>query len=346
MCGITGFNRAPRSSIPNGRRFAREALLAIESRGRDATGAAWFEKDDLDYVYYDKAQGPASRIAPALALPGKGITTLVGHTRYLTLGTAHDNDNNHPVVHGRITAVHNGRVENHDELIGLAGVPRVGKVDSFAFAALLSQQDALGAAHPKDLLELVHGVASIAWLDGSEPGVLHLARLSTRPLSVGWTKRGDFVFASTQGALRRTASKADVTILDVMDIPEGTYLRVKDGAFEEWESFKVNPPKVQQLDFDMPRGSAVPKAKSAKGQKRDANKGKRRPTVSSYEPDKDPVVMSHNEYLARLDGFEAWEDQIDWDQLVPRRGWNDWPARELARREAGLDGEHDDDLFG
>jgi glucosamine 6-phosphate synthetase-like amidotransferase/phosphosugar isomerase protein len=341
MCGICGFNRASKSSIPNGRKFATASLLAIESRGRDATGAAWFEKGDDDYVYYDKAQGPATRIAPKLAMPAKGITTLVGHTRYLTLGTALDNDNNHPVVHGRITAVHNGRVENHDELVELAGVPRVGKVDSFAFAALLSQQDRLGADHPKELLELVHGVAAIAWLDGSDPGVLHLARLSTRPLAVGWTKRGDLVFASTQSALRRTAVTAGVGITDIIDIPEGTYLRVRDGAFEEWSTFKVNHPKVKQLDFDMPKGMARP----ARQDKPKGKKGKRRPTVSSYDPDKDPVVMSHNEYLARLDGFEAWEDQVDWDSLVPRRGWDNWPARELAARSGDVEPD-DDTLFG
>ena len=33
-----------------------------------------------------------------------------------------------------------------------------------------------------------------------------------------------------------------------------------------------------------------------------------------------------SEYLANLDGFEPWEagiDGIDWDNVVPRRGWKD-----------------------
>lgn len=38
MCGLAGFCRAETTSIPNGRKFARQLALAIEDQGKHATG--------------------------------------------------------------------------------------------------------------------------------------------------------------------------------------------------------------------------------------------------------------------------------------------------------------------
>ena len=253
MCGIAGYSRHPdRSSIPNGRKFAIALAHAIESRGRDATGFAWQERDDAENVWYSKQRGRATKVAADLALPNQGIRNLLAHTRYLTLGSAADNNNNHPVVADHVVLTHNGRIENHDELVELAGLARIGKVDSWSVAALLSQQSELSANSPQELLELVVGVAALAWLDTSDPDVMHLARLSTRPLTVGWTKRGDLVYSSTRRTLEQGAKLGGVGVTDIIDIPEGTYLRVRGGAFEVWDTIKVNPPTIKQQTLDMP----------------------------------------------------------------------------------------------
>lgn len=284
----------------------------IESRGRDATGFAWQERKDDDHVWYSKDAGPATKVAHRLALPGNGITNLLAHTRFATLGGSDNTDNVHPVVSENITVTHNGRVENHDELVKLSGLERIGEVDSWSIPALLSQQDALGADHPTELLELIHGVAAIAWLDAYDSGVLHLARLSTRPLTVGWTKKGDLVYSSTRRTLREGAAQGGVKIKDVIDIPEGTYLRVRDGAFEEWSTFKVNPPAKQQADLDMPGAKSKP-AKKGKGK----SKGQMKlppytdlwSSVSSFDPDLDIFAgePSDEDLLA---GFDSWEENV------------------------------------
>lgn len=329
ICGIAGFSRnRTTTSIPNGRRFAVALLKTIESRGKHATGVGWWDRN-TDIPWYSKNPGPARHVAETLALPKTGITTLIGHTRYLTLGSAQDNDNNHPVVANHIVCTHNGRVENHNDLISLAGMKdeRVGIVDSWALPALLSKQEELGASHPTELLELVEGVASLAWLDSSEPDVLHLARCSTRPLTIGWTRKGDLVYSSTKTTLANAAKLAHIRVEDVMDVPEGVYVRVVNGEFEEWTEFKVNHPTVTE-DLDMP--------------------GARRETVhlpmsgvTSYDPD-EYDVMGYDEWVARnderialadnlgldrLEDFDSWEEQmsnrldgIDWDQIIPRRG--------------------------
>jgi glucosamine 6-phosphate synthetase-like amidotransferase/phosphosugar isomerase protein len=351
MCGISGVSRNATTSIPHGGKFAVTLAHAIEDRGRDSTGFGWGQSDDEDHVYYAKMAGRASKVADLLPLPGKGIHSLIAHTRHGTKGSPKINDNNHPVVAENIVCVHNGRVDNDDELIDLADMKgeRLGTVDSWAIPALLSKQIELGAS-VTDLLELVEGVAAIAWLNSHEPGVLHLARLSTRPLTLGWTKRGDLVFASTTANLRKAANLGKVGIEDITTLKEGTYLRIVQGGIEAWEEFKPRHPKIEYA-IDMPGVSAPkpptnvypPTKAPAKGKKK--GKGKR-----------DPHVMSHNEwmqyrerliasaaeqsYLDSLDRAQAkadaayldtlpdnaWEHEVSWDDIVPRRGHKGYNA--------------------
>jgi glucosamine 6-phosphate synthetase-like amidotransferase/phosphosugar isomerase protein len=302
--------------------------LSIEDRGKDAVGFGWAEKNDDVNVWYSKRPGRAKNVADRLDLPQRGISTLMAHTRHFTKGSPSNNDNNHPVVSDHVVAIHNGRIDNDDELINLAGLDgrRLGSVDSWAIPALLSRQALLGSSHPSELLELVEGVAAIAWQEGGEPHTLHLARLSTRPLCVAWTKRGDLVFSSTPRNLDKAMAAAKVGYTDLTVLKEGTYLRVADGGIQDWTEFKVrHPTKPVQLDIPglSKTAKSTPKAK--------AGKPKSKPTTGG--------VMSHAEWIAycqdrdaeraatttdpaaNLDGFQPWEDHIDWAAQVPRRGW-------------------------
>lgn len=340
MCGIAGYSRNVQTSIPHGGKFAVTLAHSIEDRGRDSTGFGWGQKDDEDHVYYAKLPGKATKVADTLPLPGRGIHTLMAHTRHGTKGRASDNDNNHPIVAEHIVCVHNGRVDNDDDLIDMAGMKesRLGIVDSWAIPAVLARQEQLGAS-TTDLLELIEGCAAIAWMSSHEPGVLHLARLSTRPLTLGWTKRGDLVFASTTANLRKASDLGNIGIEDVTSLKEGTHLTIVNGGIEAWEEFKPRHPKIQYA-VDMP-GQSSPRPTNAyqpgkakgKGKRKGKGKGGNKPTS----------VMSHAEYLdyreqerlyremqslqtasdtTFLDSLpdNAWEREVDWDSIVPRRG--------------------------
>lgn len=317
MCGIAGFSRAEKSSIPHGRKFAIALAEAIESRGRHATGFGWFESKDIDQVWYAKKKGPAKRVAKDLSLPGRGLSVVTAHTRHFTKGSPAIYENNHPVVCDHIVTTHNGRVDNDDELIELTGAERLGLVDSFAVAALLSRAKELGANHPTELLEMVRGVAALAWLDANEHNVLHLARLSTRPLFIGWTKRGDFVYSSTERTLRQAASAAKVGVHDIVEVKEGTYLRVEKGTITEMVEFEVTHPPVKVVE-DVPGKTA----------KRAAHRQPMLPSFDGddmawwdeydrYEADR---KAERNELFDHLVGTD--DDGVDWDNLAPRRGWS------------------------
>lgn len=213
----------------------------------------------------------------------------MAHTRHFTTGSPSINVNNHPVVSDNIVCVHNGRVDNHNDLIAMTGLERQGTVDSWALPAMLSQRKQLGAS-VCDLLELVEGVASLAWMDTNEPGTLHLARLSTRPLCIGWTRRGDLVFSSTPSTLRKAMAASKIRIEDVSEMTEGTHLTIHEGNIVEWQEFKPNHPEVIVAE-DMP----------------DAKKQAAKPSKVEQET------------LDNLDGFDAWESEVNWDEIVPRR---------------------------
>ena len=319
MCGIAGFSRAPKSSIPHGRKFAIELALAIESRGRHATGFGWFENTDIENVWYAKKQGPAKSVAKDLSLPGRGLSVVAAHTRHFTKGSPAIYENNHPIVCDHIVATHNGRVDNDDELIELSGAERIGLVDSFAIPAILANAKHMGAGHPTELLELVRGVAAVAWLDADEHNVLHLARMSTRPLFIGWTKRGDLVYSSTEATLRKASAAAKVGVHDIVEVKEGTYLRIERGVITEMVEFEVVHPPVKVKE-DMP-GLSKGTAKRA---------AHRQPTLPSFDADDMAWWDEYDRYEADrkaerdelFDNLVDTDDGIDWGNLIPRRGWS------------------------
>lgn len=262
MCGIAGFSRKFPSSIADGRKLGRELAYAIESRGQDATGFGWFAGET---PMYWKAPGSAYTQARLAPLP-LHLRTLIVHTRAATLGSPKVNDNNHPVVAPGIVLVHNGMIYNDDDLIDSVGHVRVGEVDSEALAALLSLgARELGAEHPVDLLTEVEGSAAIAWLDSDGPEHLHLARLSERPLAIGYTRRGDLLFASTPVALKRCATFLKVELRSVETIPEGTYLEVTGGKVIDRRRFKVRKYIAPYRHFATTSAGRLPSTVGADG---------------------------------------------------------------------------------
>lgn len=155
--------------------------------------------------------------------------TVILHTRWATQGSPENNDNNHPIVTGGVVGVHNGHLNNDDELFKWIGGERIGQVDSEAAFALLDR----GGMQPEDALDYLHGRAALAWLDKRSPRDLHLARVSGSPLAIGQTRHGSLVFASTMSLLAAACRQAEVRLTWTQYVEEYTYLKVRRGVIGE-----------------------------------------------------------------------------------------------------------------
>lgn len=245
ICGIAGLLLHPGDyNKIDVQAVAKDLLLEIESRGRDATGAAWYEEGT---VTVQKDGLRAKDFVNYLNIPERTRNCIL-HTRAETQGSSINNNNNHPVITGGIVGVHNGGVWNDDTLFKSMKIEdrRIGEVDTEAiFAAIAygteTNPDTNQPRLSEDLLgifEEISGSAAIAWLEiGGDPGVMQLARISSSPLVWGRTSNGSFIFASTGDALTRVCKKNDVDLDKIEVASEGEYLRVQNGVVTDIRNF-------------------------------------------------------------------------------------------------------------
>ena len=110
MCGIIGYIGS-NAAVP----VVIEGLRRLEYRGYDSAGVAWVQRGELCIT---RAQGKLSALEEKLAKePVSMATCAMGHTRWATHGVpAERNAHPHASNDGRLAIVHNGIIENYQEL--------------------------------------------------------------------------------------------------------------------------------------------------------------------------------------------------------------------------------------
>ena len=199
MCGIVGA-AARRDIVP----VLIEGLRRLEYRGYDSCGLALVDKGTLDLV---RTVSRVNDLA-AKTKDTHGATGLA-HTRWATHG-APATENAHPLVsRGEIAVVHNGIIENHDELraeLKAKGYPFASQTDTEVIAHLVH------SLYKGDLLDAVRraaqrlvGAYAIAVVAKNDPGTVVGARAGS-PLVVGVGKDENFL-ASDALALAGTTDR-------------------------------------------------------------------------------------------------------------------------------------------
>jgi glutamine---fructose-6-phosphate transaminase (isomerizing) len=198
MCGIVGYV-GPQDAAP----ILLEGLGRLEYRGYDSAGVAVCTKSGLKVR---KVSGRVADLAADIPARFKGSPG-IGHTRWATHGEP-TTDNAHPQTDmvGRIAVVHNGIIENADELrekLTADGVEFTSQTDTETIAHLVAAAFAGGAADleqaVRQALRQVVGAYGLAIVDAEHPDRIVVARNGS-PVLLGVGEREMFV-ASDVAAL-------------------------------------------------------------------------------------------------------------------------------------------------
>jgi glucosamine 6-phosphate synthetase-like amidotransferase/phosphosugar isomerase protein len=239
MCGIAGYSLSGESRVD--RTLATQALLAgIAERGADAVGYAWRDGGAAARVH--KQRSGASELLDRVAIPASATQVLV-HVRDYTKGHPSIDANTHPVRHGSVVGIHNGIIENDDEVFAQYGFARHEPqmtVDSEAIFALAEHADGSAAA-----LEELYGAMATAWVDERRPETLFVARGVGRPLWIGRGRHETF-FASTRETLELVERACRMT-LTKRELAEGTLVRLVDGRVARTEHFRPDHTFVEAV---------------------------------------------------------------------------------------------------
>lgn len=223
MCGIAGFSFTSECSIDPWQ-AARVLLASVAERGADAAGCAY----ELDgRLVVEKQPGGASRFLETVRVPSTARQLLL-HVRDFTKGRPSLMANNHPIRHGSVVGVHNGKIANDEHIFSELGRDRFEPgmtVDSEAIFASLDDCDGDDAR----ALERLRGALATCWFDERRPGRLYLARGYGRPLWTARTMRRDaLLWASTLEALEIAEDFLGIR-LHKRPVRPGSILEVVDG---------------------------------------------------------------------------------------------------------------------
>ncbi|WP_022700466.1 glutamine--fructose-6-phosphate transaminase (isomerizing) [Oceanicaulis alexandrii] len=182
MCGIVGIVGSTQVT----ERLV-DGLRRLEYRGYDSAGVAVITPQGV--LERRRAPGKIAGLDQAIAsAPTDGVIG-IGHTRWATHG-APTLENAHPHASGPVAIVHNGIIENFQDLRGelkTEGFDCVTPTDSEVIAHLIASGLKQGldmAAAFNAAVDRLRGAYALAALNVDEPGALYVAR-SGCPLVVG-----------------------------------------------------------------------------------------------------------------------------------------------------------------
>ena len=228
MCGIIGYS-GYRPAVP----LLIEGLRRLEYRGYDSSGVAFVKGSGIEVR---KAAGKLSNLEAKLDDSTCMLATAgIGHTRWATHGLPVER-NAHPHLSqdGKIAIIHNGIIENFqelkDELIS-RGHTFASDTDTEVLAHLIGEECAKYPTMREGFaaaLRRAHGAYAVVMLTPERPGIILAARMAA-PLLMGVGTGECFVASDIPAFLPYTR---DVVFLD-----DGEIVRIEGS---KWQVFSID----------------------------------------------------------------------------------------------------------
>ena len=249
MCGIVGV-----VGSSNTVEVLLNGLEKLEYRGYDSAGISVAGQDGETTVV--KSVGRIAELRNKVGADVTG-TTGIGHTRWATHGVPSENNAHpHTVEGGRFTLVHNGVIENFEEIKSeyLSGVNFIGQTDTevavqlinyLAVSENLSAKEALRKA-----LEIIKGSYAFALMDVAEPEVVYVAK-NKSPLLIGLGEGFNVICSDAMAMISETKTFLEITDGEIVTVKaEGVTIETQTGEIVE------RAPYEAQIDAaDMEKGT-------------------------------------------------------------------------------------------
>ena len=240
MCGIIGYiGEKPVTPI------LLNGLARLEYRGYDSSGIAVLNQSGIE-IYKAKGRLSFLRQKTEQAQP-QGFEG-IGHTRWATHGEPSDlNSHPHSNAKGTIAVVHNGIIENYQEIkdeLTAQGVVFNTQTDTETIVQLLDiyyKGDALEAI--KKTLARLRGSYALGIMFADRPGELYCSRKDS-PLVAAWAPDGTFIASDIPAILEYSR---DVYLLDNGQ----TALLTKDSIQIYDEDMKPVKKEAMHVDWDV-----------------------------------------------------------------------------------------------
>lgn len=179
MCGIWGIvNRGAAISQQQIEKIIKELFILSETRGKEASGFAFKTGKNIHIMKRDIEASKLIRSNEYKKMIHKCFSEcttkdfmIIGHSRLVTNGTAHDDENNQPIYVNDLVTVHNGIIVNCDKLWEQnTGLKKESEVDTEIFAKLCKKYICCGMSPQDTILKIyseIEGMASTITLFGN-----------------------------------------------------------------------------------------------------------------------------------------------------------------------------------
>ena len=216
MCGIVGYIGSAGKTV----NVLVEGLRRLEYRGYDSSGIAILENGHAKVL---KSEGKLDNLLKKLSLNSFNGSLGIGHTRWATHGIASER-NAHPHVSGGTAVVHNGIIENYQELkdeLKKKGYVFNSDTDTEVISHLIEDFSRNGSSFEESVrgaFKLIEGSYAVAIVSEREPDkIIGVRKFS--PLIVALGENENFIASDIPAVLQYSGKiifleDGDVAILE------------------------------------------------------------------------------------------------------------------------------------
>ncbi|MCL4398742.1 MAG: glutamine--fructose-6-phosphate transaminase (isomerizing) [Candidatus Parvarchaeota archaeon] len=237
MCGIIGYNGSE-NSIP----LVLEGIKNLEYRGYDSFGCAFQGKNNN--IEIRKDTGRINRIIDNYGIDSESSNKSIAHTRWATHGGV-TKANSHPLLDctGKIAVVHNGIIENFQELKdSLPNHSFSSETDTEVLPHLIEEEIKNGKSFEDAVISTagkIKGFSSFVVMNSLTDNMIAVKNGS--PLVLGVKENGVFVASDVPSFLKHTNK--------VVYLFDGDVISVNKTGFKVLKSNNMGKHKVREVSF-------------------------------------------------------------------------------------------------